>query len=213
MFRDQNQLTELTQFLPGTLLLLPVKITQHAQNHPAVLSGNVYPGFFPKTVDVEALMLHFDPPSSDTTAVDLSNVGLYGVLSGSLNADTTPVESTTLVRGHDLAPLVKPLADGTVWVTWVLDYPLFDTNALYADLANRTRPLNFSQSAIINTGAIRNNIYYACTSIDVFQGGEFPPPNPLYWKALKALPHDTSLLYPYSDYEVLFQAVNSLPTS
>ncbi len=106
---DLDQNTGLkAQFRPGVLLMLPSKYTQHAQCHPALLNGQVSADFFPQTLDVERNFLFFDPPSTDTTTIDL-------------NAYATG-NAGTLVRGHNLAPLNSPITApgpqrGSIWFT------------------------------------------------------------------------------------------------
>lgn len=107
-YPDQNKATgTLVQRVPGTCLLMAPKITPSAMVHPAVLAGEISPNLFPRNVDVETTILVFDPPSIDTTTIDLSGTDRYGFpYNGS---------STTLVRGHNLQPLVIPFVFPLAW--------------------------------------------------------------------------------------------------
>jgi hypothetical protein len=95
----------LVQKGPGTLLLMPAKITPSAMVHPAVLAGQISPELFMRNVDVEVTALVFDPPCVDITNVNLAGNDYLGF----------PQNGTALtpVRGHNLVPLVVPVADGT----------------------------------------------------------------------------------------------------
>lgn len=101
-YRDQNKAlasaNPYAQFGPGTLLLIPPKITPRPMCHPSVLSGVEVGDLVKRGVDVEGSALHFNPPTDDTTEIDLSAVG------GSAN---------TKIRGHNLVSLTQRRA-GTV---------------------------------------------------------------------------------------------------
>lgn len=127
-YRNQNEAAdaalgsgpEYAQYQPGTLLLMPSKYPPHAQCHPAVLDAGGQPlmlSYFPRTVDVERNFLFFDPPSRDTVTVNLANIP------GVANGPYVLQAAATLVRGHNLAPLVEPLKVGPLagqtWFTAV----------------------------------------------------------------------------------------------
>ena len=108
-FRDINLIYEVgsdlltavpVQFRAGTCLLESPKITASAQNHPAVVSNEINADYFPRSVTVQTKILVFDPPSSDTTTVDLSGNDFRG------NARNG--QPFTLIRGHNLVPSVMP---------------------------------------------------------------------------------------------------------
>jgi hypothetical protein len=104
-FRDQNVAASpgagLVQFRPGTVLLMPAKIKNHAQCHPAFFDRTQrLEDYLPRTVDVEMTGIVFDPPSDETTTVDLS--------APPLNAS-----AVTEIRGHNLCPLVEPRPGST----------------------------------------------------------------------------------------------------
>lgn len=93
------------QFAPGTLLMMPVKISPATQVHPQIATGGpalLSPNFFPRTYDVTLTMIAFDPITDDTTCVRLTQPGggFY---------------DTTQIRGHNLVPLPRPSATGNVW--------------------------------------------------------------------------------------------------
>jgi hypothetical protein len=97
-YRNQNkaigQLGAYVQFPPGTLLMASMpKITDRTMNHSVIWSENqIAADLVEKSCDVEIRLLHFDPPTDDTTTVDVSNYG---------------GDAATLVRGHNVAPLAK----------------------------------------------------------------------------------------------------------
>ena len=99
--RDQNAGgSTLVALPPGTLLMLPPKITHCSQMHPAVLSGQVPGDLFPRCVDVEGSAVYFDPPTDEPATVNLTAVD------GS---------ATQVIQGHNLAPLVMPSTTGYIY--------------------------------------------------------------------------------------------------
>ena len=100
-FRDQNQAGSLIpQLGPGTLLLMPPRFISRPILHPLFFGPNPLPvleEIFPRSQDVEISMIVFDPPTSDPSTIDLTAVG---------------GEAAAFIRGHNLAPLPKPIQAG-----------------------------------------------------------------------------------------------------
>lgn len=96
-YRDQNQAGDVpVQLRPGTCLLLKPRITSHTQMHPAVLAGQIDANYFPRTVDVETNILYFNPPTTETSTIDLS-AATYG-----------PGSATQVIYGHNLTGVPIP---------------------------------------------------------------------------------------------------------
>lgn len=188
-FRDQNTgtlLDNIVRFDTGTLLLLPTKVTPHAQCHPAVMTGAVHLSYFPRTVDVETNMVYFDPETDDETFIDLSDVSKYG-------EDWTLTASATKVRGHNLVPLPKPINSGPtgyLWYTAVNNAVNWSASQIYAT----TGP---------NTAAVYNGRYYRYINVAPSAGNL--PTDPVYWT--EGIANDKSLLYEYADFEKLWAPV------
>lgn len=200
--RRQNGAGNFTGSLPtGTLLLQPPKLETRTQNHPAALSGQIDVSYFPRTVDITLTMLHFDPKTDDNLTIDLS-AATYGPDGALWDA--------SLVRGHQLAPLIRPSQTGYVWYAFVNDSKQFDTRPntgphTYYDQNPAALGLG---AAGVETNCIFNGIYYRYTGPPNSWPGAgrgADPPNPAFWTA--GLQYDTSLLYQYSNFEALFQAV------
>lgn len=100
-FRDQNQAgTIIPQMGPGTLLLMTPRFLSRPILHPLFFGANPLPvleEIFPRSQDVEVSAILFDPPTTDPSTIDLTDIG---------------GEAATLIRGHNLAPLPKPIQAG-----------------------------------------------------------------------------------------------------
>lgn len=98
-YRDQNKALGDTlpyaEFPAGTLLLLPPKVTHSPQCHPTFLSGIFVGNMVPRMVNVEGSAAYFNPPSDDTTTIDLSAANYGG-------------DAMTQIKGWNLVPLLNP---------------------------------------------------------------------------------------------------------
>lgn len=212
-YRDQNIASGVVQFRPGTALLLPPKITPHAQCHPAVLYGQISPDYFPRTLDLEIPMLYFDPPTGETTQVDLSAYG------GS---------ATQVIYGHNLTPLERPLngfmfyaaqrgGSGTISGA---------TNATPIVITSVNHLLTTGQSvAVANVGgnaAANNTAANPSWTVTVLTANTFSLNGSVgagqlaytsggTWRVAGVTSvSDNVLLHKYSDFEQLFAAAESL---
>lgn len=102
---DRNPIAanNLVKYQPGTLLMLPYRMTPRSQIHPSIVSGpNALTASYPRTFDVSLSMLVFDPPTNDNTRVALN--------------DADGIEyDTTVIRGHNLVPLPQTTNNGYRW--------------------------------------------------------------------------------------------------
>ena len=198
--RDMSQfLGDVVNLGPGTLLLLPVKMEPHAQNHPAALDGNLSYSWFPRTVDLTIEMLHFDPDTDDTTTIDLS-AAYYG------QTGLTGQENVTPVRGHQLVPIPAPVSGGQTGYLF------------YASVNNAVEwnPLTWYGAVIGQGNAPAQVTAISAIGRDIDGGGVYtyigagasqgnPVTNAPLWRA--GVSGDKALLYPYSDFEQLFNGV------
>ena len=101
-FRDQTIAGDsVVQSPPGTLLLMPVKITPKVQCHPIVLLDEVLVGQIQqRTYDVEVTWIEFAPSNNETTTVNLTASG---------------GAAATRIQGHNLAPLPRPSTESQNW--------------------------------------------------------------------------------------------------
>lgn len=113
--RDQNlSIGNFVRFKPGTCLLLAPKIEQSPMFHPNVVDlftshpQAVLPSYFAHQLDVTTTMIVFDPPTTDTSKIDLS-AAIYG-----------PGDANTLIRGHQLVPALRTTGGITTFDWWAV---------------------------------------------------------------------------------------------
>lgn len=223
------------QFRPGTCLLLPPKITPHSQCHPAVFNHEIDPSFFPRTVDVEASWIVFDPPIDESRA---STVNLSAAKYGDGVIDTD--YSAQKIYGHQLVPLVKPLPTALGGGRWFAAQnnaggvitgiskanPAVVTSVAHGLLTGYTVMIRGVKSAGPNGLSGYNVGSHVITYVDAdrfsLNGYNSTTGEPAYlsggtWTARGLLGtavgmSDQNLLYQYSSHEKLFQFPESLGT-
>lgn len=234
-YRDQNvalaAAAPFVRFKPGALLLMPMKSQPHAQCHPAVLQGQINPWYFPRTLDMEISWIVFDPDTNDTTVVDLSAAS-YGANPPAEGGQFTTggTVATTLVRGHNLAPLVKPLSGFRFFavrdnaagvVTAASDRDAGSLIRITSAAHGLTTGDVISLDALFYSvgGTLAQNWTITRITADTFdlQGsagpvfGTYPRGATLAtWRSLSPVLTEANLLHQYTDHEKLFAGVESL---
>jgi hypothetical protein len=186
-YRDQNQGAAVlancpvAQFPAGTLLKLPTVFKQRSMMHKDVISNFVIPeSYFPRTVDIERRFSYYGPATDETLTIDLSGNDQYGKpYNGS---------GLTPVVGHELCPLPFP---GTT------------RRIHYAPINTPIWP-DGGTNGVFAPGAV---VWWNGTNYQAINATADMPPS-ANWLSLGPLT-DGQLLYPYSDFEALWNPVES----